>query len=243
MSPRWFSLGLFIVQHALLTIALRYSAMHSDPENIAISSTEVVLTEATKLGLSVLVSFLIDAKGSTRLFGGMLEKAFVDEGMDLVKLGVPAVLYTIQNNLQYTIEQAPLFLVMYQLKIITTAFFFSHMLARRLTGRDWATITALALGVAMVQVHDPNLTPTPNPNPSPNPHPLSLPPQSSQTDVHIHHASNLIGLLCVVFACTTSGFAGVYFEKTLKVCLSLTLTLTLTDGRLLRKDAQGVSKP
>ena len=189
-TPRFFSLLAFVVQHALLTIGLRFSATHGDPSDVAITSTEVFLTELAKLLLSILISFTVDAKGSVRNLFVLLEKAFVDEGMDLVKLGVPAVLYTIQNNLQYVIDQAPLFLVMYQTKILTTAFFFSYMLARRLSLRDWMTITALALGVGMVQ--------------------------SSQTDVHLYHASNVVGLLCVLLACLTSGFAGIYFEKTIK---------------------------
>lgn len=191
---RNFALLAFVIQHAFLTLGLRFSAIHGDPDNLAISSTEVFLTELIKLCLSILVSFCIDARFSFKTFFSQLEKAFVDEGADLLKLCIPAFLYTIQNNLQYVIETAPIFVVMYQMKIVTTAFFFSYMLQRRLTVRDWLTIIALALGVSMVQ--------------------------SSQTDVHIHHASNLIGVLSVFFACLTSGFAGVYFEKTLKASKS-----------------------
>ena len=190
LSSRYSSLVAFIVCHAVLMLGLRFSAIHSDPEDFAISSTEVFLTEALKLVLSVAISFAVDARGSLPAFFSQLERAFVDEGVDLLKLCVPAFLYTIQNNLQYVIETAPLFMVMYQMKIITTAIFFSYMLARRLTVRDWLTIIALAFGVSMVQ--------------------------SSQTDVHIHHASNFIGVISVICACLTSGFAGVYFEKTLK---------------------------
>ena len=193
-SPRYLSLGAFVLCHALLMLGLRFSALNSNPDDYAISSTEVFLTELVKLVLSLLISFVVDAKGSLSAFFVQCEKAFVDEGVDLLKLCVPAFLYTIQNNLQYVIETAPLFMVMYQMKIVTTAIFFSYMLARRLTVRDWLTIIALAFGVSMVQ--------------------------SSQTDVHIHHASNFIGVLSVVCACLTSGFAGVYFEKTLKASKS-----------------------
>jgi solute carrier family 35 (UDP-sugar transporter), member A1/2/3 len=190
MSARFLSLLAFVVAHTFLSLGLRFSAIHGEPDNLAISSTEVFLTELTKLVFSVTISFCIDARGSVRTFLVLLEKAFVDEGVDLLKLCVPSVLYTIQNNLQYVIETAPLFMVMYQMKIITTAIFFSYMLQRRLTVREWLSVIALAFGVSMAQ--------------------------SSQTDVHIHHASNFIGVLAVIFACLTSGFAGVYFEKTLK---------------------------
>ena len=188
--PRYLALAAFVVQHAALMLGLRFSAIHANPNDSAISSTEVFVTELVKLVLSITISFVVDSKCNVHSFVGMLEKAFVDEGVDILKLCVPAVLYTIQNNLQYVIETAPLFMVMYQMKIVTTAIFYSYMLSRRLTVRDWLTIIALAFGVSMVQ--------------------------SSQTDVHIHHASNFIGVLSVIFACLSSGFAGVYFEKTLK---------------------------
>jgi len=188
--PRYLALAAFVVQHAALMLGLRFSAIHANPNDSAISSTEVFVTELVKLVLSMTISFVVDSRCNVYSFVGMLEKAFVDEGVDILKLCVPAVLYTIQNNLQYVIETAPLFMVMYQMKIVTTAIFYSYMLSRRLTVRDWLTIIALAFGVSMVQ--------------------------SSQTDVHIHHASNFIGVLSVIFACLSSGFAGVYFEKTLK---------------------------
>lgn len=194
LNPRTLSLLAFVVQHALLTIAMRFSAIHADPDDSAISSTEVFLTELTKLALSMAVCLVVDARGSPRVLLALLERAFVDEGLDLVKLGVPAVLYTVQNNLQYVIETAPLFLVLYQAKIITTAVFFSYLLPRRLSTRDWGCILALALGVGMVQ--------------------------SSQVDVHLRHASNIVGVLCVALACTTSGFAGVFFERTMKASKS-----------------------
>jgi UDP-galactose transporter len=83
---------------------------------------------------------------------------------------------------------------MYQLKIITTAAFFSAMLARRMGVWEWMTIIALCIGACMVE--------------------------SSQYDMYLHHANNTTGMICVLFAITTSGFAGVYFEKILKASRS-----------------------
>ncbi len=88
------------------------------------------------------------------------------------------------------IDSAPLFLVMYQMKIITTAVFYSTLLSRRISNKEWLSIIILAIGVSMVQ--------------------------SSQKEFLPHHASNTIGLVSVIFACMTSGLAGVFFEKTIK---------------------------
>ena len=52
---------------------------------------------------------------------------------------------------------------------------------------EWSTIIALTFGIASVQ--------------------------SAESDVHYHHASEVVGTLSVIFACLTSGFAGVFFGE------------------------------
>jgi UDP-sugar transporter A1/2/3 len=76
----------------------------------------------------------------------MLSNA-MEDSTDLVKLSMPAILYIIQNNLQYIIETRIVFLVMYQLKIITTALFYSNMLSKRIHYLEWWAIVALTLGM------------------------------------------------------------------------------------------------
>jgi len=63
------------------------------------------------------------------------------------------------------------------------------MLGRKIRKGEWLAILGLTLGIALVQ--------------------------ASQQDVHLHHAKLAVGLFSVTCACLTSGFAGVYFEKTL----------------------------
>lgn len=187
---KWGAILLFIILHAALCISLRVEAIMTDVDNPCISSTQVCMTEMVKLFLAFLACLFLDAKGSVWHLLNQLEKAFVEEGADLLKLCVPSVLYIAQNNLQYVIETSPLFVIMYDCKVITTALFYTHMLNRRFKKREWSSIIVLTMGIAMVQ--------------------------SAETDVHYHHASNFVGISAVVFACLTSGFAGVFFEKTLK---------------------------
>ena len=191
ISPKWLALGYFIIQNCLLIIGLRVSVEFSNPEKPYIASTVVLFTEPLKLLFSLIACFIFDAQLSIWTFLELFQKALLDEGGDIIKLCVPAALYIIQNNLQYTIESAPLFMVMYQMKVLTTAIFYSTLLSRRIRSLEWIAIVAVTLGVAMVQ--------------------------SSQKEFHAHHASNIVGLFSVVIACLTSGFAGVYFEKILKV--------------------------
>lgn len=130
---KWMSLVLFVVQNAVLTIALRACSLYESAHNSSyIASTVVMFTEVLKLVLSTIICFVLDAQGNPFTFRDLLVRGYVDDGADFLKLCVPAILYTIQNNLQYVIESAPLFLVLYQSKIITTAIFYSVLLSRRL---------------------------------------------------------------------------------------------------------------
>lgn len=190
LNFKWLSLTYFIAQNVFLTIGLRYSHEFSDPSKPYISSSVVLCTEHLKLLLSLVLCLYHDAQGDLSKFNEILHSAFVEEGSDMIKLCVPAILYTIQNNLQYVIESAPLFMVVYQMKIITTAVFYTTLLSRRISQKEWFSIIVLACGVGMVQ--------------------------SSQREFVAHHASNIIGILSVILACITSGLAGVYFEKILK---------------------------
>lgn len=184
------SLAMFIVQNSALIIGLRACALFSDHKTVYIASTVVLMSELLKLVLSTAMVYVFDAKCNMQVFKETIIRGFVDDGVDCMKLCIPAILYCVQNNLQYVIETAPLFLVMYQSKIITTAIFYTTLLSRRLSIKEWLVIIALSVGVSMVE--------------------------SSQHEIHSDHASNIVGLICVITACITSGFAGVYFEKVLK---------------------------
>lgn len=195
-NPKWISLLIFVLQNSLLIIGMKactiYTSLMMDQY---ISSTAVVLAEFVKLILSTCLCFYNDAHCDFFKFRDLIFAAFIEDGSDCIKLCLPAILYAIQNNLQYIIEEAPLFLVLYQAKIITTAAFYSYLLSKkRITNKEWMTVVGLAIGVGMVE--------------------------SSQLDVVPQHASDFVGIASVGIACLTSGLAGVYFEKILKTSRS-----------------------
>lgn len=191
LNPKWLTLIIFVVQNTFFLIVFHACSIHASHKSIEyLPSTVVVFTELWKLIFSVLISFIIDGKCSSKIFLDQLIRAFVDDGIDFLKLCLPGLLYAIQNNLQYVIETSPLFMIMYQSKIVTTAAFFTMMLGKKMHRNEWIAIIGLALGVSMVE--------------------------SSQHEVATHHISNAVGMMSVLIACVTSGFAGVYFEKVLK---------------------------
>jgi len=193
LSYYYWSLLVFIVLDISLLLVLRMQILHS---NDYIYTTAVFYSEQIKLIFSILMCFIFDAKCSVNLLFEILVKGFIvadknSKYLDIFRLCIPAILYTIQNNLQYIIDTSTLFQVLYQFKIISAALFSSVIIeSRKLNYREWFTIIGVCIGVSMVC--------------------------GSQKDIHPHHAHNIIGILSVFTACMTSGLAGILFEKIIK---------------------------
>lgn len=122
-----------------------------------LASTSVFLNEVIKLGISLTVALYDMARRlpantpATVLFQNLISAIFTNESW---KLGIPAILYTIQNTLQYVAVSnldAATFQVTYQLKILTTAIFSVTLLGRQLTTRRWISLLLLIVGVSIVQ--------------------------------------------------------------------------------------------
>lgn len=152
------------------------------------------------------------------------------------KLGIPALLYTVQNTLQYIAVSnldAATFQVTYQLKILTTAIFSVLMLGRSLSPRKWMSLLLLIVGVSIIQVPQHTAAPATTETKvwprtfnemrklgSIAAHKLirSASYEGIQTDgtTQTAHMNSRVGLLAVLVACALSGLAGVTFEKILK---------------------------
>jgi UDP-sugar transporter A1/2/3 len=127
---------------------------------------------------------------------------------DCWKLSIPAILYVVQNSLQFVaISNLPVasFQVTYQMKILTTAAFSVALLRKKLTSTKWLSLFFLAIGVGIVQIQ------TSSPHTGPKHTTVG-----SAHDFHVHVMSPLKGFGAVTAACFTSGLAGVYFEMVLK---------------------------
>jgi UDP-sugar transporter A1/2/3 len=137
-------------------------------------------------------------------------------------LAIPAALYTFQNTLQYIAVSnldAATFQVTYQLKILTTALFSVTMLKRSLTVKKWVSLLLLMAGVAVVQIPVGQLA---GDAPYKNA-PRDVKSSSKVLATGHPEMNRTLGLLAVIIACSTSGLAGVYFEKVLKDSTKVTL--------------------
>lgn len=208
------------------------------------TSTAVFLNEVIKLAISLTMA-LYDLSASapsslpaTSLFKELLRLVFTGDSW---KLAIPAVLYTLQNSLQFLAVSnlnAATFQVTYQLKILTTALFSVTMLGRSLSLRKWLSLLLLMVGVAIVQIpsepdvptlkdlrdghpsfHFPRaLTGLANLGQPARINKRSATYEGIEEDFAMQHPqlNASVGLAAVIVACVLSGLAGVYFEKVLK---------------------------
>ena len=205
---RYISLCVLVIQNSALVLTMRYSRILPGPTYL--SSTAVMLSELLKTTISVaiflytryntapeqdtpLLSPTTESSSSSRPGLRQLFDEVFGPGSGIAKMLIPAVLYTLQNNLQFVAAShldAACFQVSYQCKILTTAVFAVALLHQRISPLKWFSLLILTLGVGIVQL------------------PSSSHPSSQGNQV--------VGFAAVAAACLLSGLAGVYFEKILK---------------------------
>ncbi|KAF8582311.1 hypothetical protein K439DRAFT_1647637 [Ramaria rubella] len=259
MPLKYVSLLTLAVQNAALTIIMHHSRVSTPPSRAYSAASAVLLNELLKGGISLAIAVSridkphpqITRKPSGYLANGSMplppppvsathtlgiwmyrfrrvgREVFSD---DCWKLAIPAILYVVQNNLQYVAAanlDVATFTVTYQMKILTTAAFSVMLLRKKLGSTKWLALFFLAIGVGIVQLQAGmgNAPHTPSHDPSAaimsQNGTISLSDREPNftgalDDPTIHAMVPLKGFLAVTAACFTSGLAGVYFEMVLK---------------------------
>ncbi|KAF9910076.1 hypothetical protein EC991_007407 [Linnemannia zychae] len=225
---KYISLIVLAVQNSCLIIVM---ALAQGPgRKVFYSSTAVFVNEIVKL----IVCTIMTIRETINDTGRFYPQDFLNDvfGGDAWKLAVPAMLYAIQNNLQYVASHAldpSTFQVTYQLKILTTALFSVILLNRSLPLLKWTSLVMLTAGIALVSVEESNNR---NGRSSAKHDSAPMPPVSALGDmldrqnggasaeaapsVSNDRPEFFVGLMAVLIACILSGLAGVYFEKILK---------------------------
>ncbi|KAI7191105.1 P-loop containing nucleoside triphosphate hydrolase protein [Hortaea werneckii] len=245
------SLITLVFQNSLLILVMHYSRI-MPPVNghRYYTSTAVFLNELMKLSISLSMALYDIATHSKSpetataagLFGELARAVFSGDSW---KMGIPALLYTLQNSLQYigiSNLDAATFQVTYQLKILTTALFSVTLLGKALSPRRWTSLVLLMVGVAIVQIplgnsdtpvlsmkdlkdgaafHSPrsiwDLKALGNAAAGQLSKRSATYEGIGEDEAAAHPQLDAsIGLIAVMIACGLSGMAGVYFEKVLK---------------------------
>jgi UDP-sugar transporter A1/2/3 len=161
--------------------------------------------------------------GNIKHFVTEIHHHTVQSPVEMMKLTIPSLLYTVQNNLLYlalTNLDAATYQVCYQLKILTTALFSAVLLQRTFSCMKWISLIVLTVGVAIVQLSGSSDQHAANSDHSD--HHDAARALADQTESH----NRFIGLVAVICAACTSGFSGVYFGTYMQ-SLSISFVLTL----------------
>ncbi|KAF1363041.1 nucleotide-sugar transporter [Lizonia empirigonia] len=263
ISMKHISLVTLTFQNSALILIMHYSrVMPVVGGQRYHTSTSVFLNEVIKLGISLTMALYDISKTLpsnttiATLFHALTTAMFTNESW---KLAIPALLYTLQNTLQYVAVSnldAATFQVTYQLKILTTAMFSVLMLGRSLSSRKWLSLLVLVIGVSIVQI--PGYTAEPATMESLRDPDSKIWPRTLEElrDLGSHAAAHLtrrsgsyegikedrgmvapemnssVGLAAVMVSCALSGLAGVSFEKILKESTSKSTSLWVRNCQL-----------
>jgi len=164
-----------------------------------INSTAVLLSEVFKCIVSILA--LSQANGTASATFRAIWQALFANPVQLLRVCIPAMLYTVQNNLIYAALShldAVSFQITYQLKIIASILSVRVLLKRSISTAKWVSVALLAIGVSLVQ--------------------LSLREDEAADEVpeQGRQRNYMLGLLGVLIACLCSGLGGATMELLLK---------------------------
>lgn len=221
---------LLFVQNTFSTLVISYSRLRPGPAYIG--SVIVALGEVLKIGINLLLNLAFFGAAATR---EELRRVYCTEARQLWVYSVPALLYTIQNNLTF-IGAAHLSVVAFQatnqLRIPATALLTSFLLGQDIGRQRWCAVLMLTAGVILV-----TLRPD-----APGKH----------TSFHSAHRLPLVGVGTLVVASSCSALASVWFERIVKTkssptlwlsshllacwALPLALLATLHDAQLIRAE-------
>ena len=200
------SLAVLSVEHVASVALGRYTQQRPVVGARAAPSVAVLLTELIKLALSITLELGHwggFGAGATR---AELTKATVGSPRDTLRLGVPALLWTVQNNIIYValaMLEMVVFQCLYQTKLLLTALLSVVFLRRKLTRVQWFALAMLTAGAVIVEI--------------------SIDESSGKRTSAARRASGL-GVAFALGAATISSVAGVYFEYILKSQATSSLT-------------------
>ena len=137
---------------------------------------------------------LLYLEGGPTSFIARLDRDINQRRFDTLKVAVPALCYTVQNNLQFVAAShlgAALLQLLYQTKTLSTAIFGVVILSKQLRLNQWGALLVLVCGVVLAQ--------------------------GSQSGSASQNKGNVTaGVIAALGVSICSGFASVYLEKILK---------------------------
>ncbi|KAK6588583.1 nucleotide-sugar transporter [Cryptosporidium xiaoi] len=195
---KYVALFSLIIQTVAVIYFMRVSRIKKSNENgLYFNTCAVVMSEIVKLVFSLLIIFQEKKYCIRELINTLRNEVFHSIKSNFL-VGVPGLLYVVQNNLLFiALSNLPgaVYHVTYQLKILVTAVLSVVIMKRKLSKKKWFSLLLLTTGAIMVQPGKGN---------------------SSLNQLESQGKDAFLGLCSVLLACITSGLAGVFLEKLLK---------------------------
>lgn len=219
ISMKWVSLVSLTVQTSAQVFIIKWarssSARAASGGLEYLPTTIVLFTELVKLAVSFLL--VVHQEGGIRPACSAVRRRLSGSPSETLKVCVPSLLYTVQNNLMFVSLarlSAAVQQVTYQLKIFTTALLSVIILGKVLSPQRWLSLVLLIIGVSLVQW--PQSATNGAPAQSIPPLGTALSPVGELEGLFREYSDAAIGFAAVLTACFTSGFASVFLEKLLK---------------------------
>lgn len=156
-------LALLVLQNASISLLTSYTRSAPAGTPLYLPSTVVVLVELLKLILCVF-KVALDSRSSacsgasackSSWWAHIKYEVITRNPLEFAQISVPAALYAVQNNVNFAALSRldpPVYQLLYQLKVITTALFSVCLLRKSLGCLQWAALFMLFGGVVLVQV-------------------------------------------------------------------------------------------
>jgi len=186
LSAKYFFLLLLIAQNTSKTLILRAAV---GGKGHFLYSAAVLATEGLKATSSVI--WVLNTGGSPATIYRFLRI----EWRILIRAMIPAGIYNAQQMLEFVALarlEAPVFSVIVQIKLLTTALFSYLVLGKKLRGVQFIALVLLMVGVILAQMKD------------------------GQSNHLALEAETTVGVVATLLIATLSGFAAVYTERVLK---------------------------
>ena len=189
---KWFGLGMLVAQNSALFIWLRITRHTTGPGYS--SAVAVLCIELGKLGVCLNAIAFTSRSPAHELYMELWQKR-----RETLLFAVPAICYTIQNNLLFIAAafiSAVVLQAITQTKILWTAAFSVVLIGRKFEFLDWVSFVVLILGVLAIQMNSPEAITRG----------ITAGPSAADDELRV------MGSLCAAGAASMSGFAGVFLE-------------------------------
>lgn len=196
---KWISLACLVLQTVGVVLTMRVSRTVKVAGPRYLNTSAVFFSELVKLFCSFM--FVCREEEDIWKAVSLVRLNLFEKPTETLKVAVPGLLYTLQNNLLFVSLSnlsSAVYQVTYQMKILTTAVLSVLILGKALGPTKWFSLVLLTVGVSFIQW------------------PREETHGAAVAEAPAAAGNTVVGFVAVLSACCTSGLAGVYLEKILK---------------------------